>query len=184
LKDQLVEKDLELKYLKDELKDWWHDDLKNSKNVQFKENLVNNDQSNETLGVSPDKIGEQKMKNLKQRTSTKNSTGSFTIKSSTAYPAGKKGLVPQGLEHNKFKDLQIGSVQYNNSLKILEKLEGIEKNKKKLEPLNIGKGDETSKKDDEKRPSSVRQKNSKNNEKFKLRFSTTLDQGSLKPNTR
>ena len=178
LKDQLVEKDMELKCLKDELKDWWHDDLKSGKSVQFKENLVNNEQTNQNIRVtSPDRDGEQKLRTLKQR-GGKSTGASFTIKNS------KKSLVPQSLEHNKFKEMHVASVQYNNSLKILEKFESIEKSKKKLEPLNMSKEGEAIKKEDEKRPSSMNQKKSRNNEKFKLRFSTAIEQGALKTNTR
>ncbi len=178
LENKLQEKDMELKYLKKELKEWWHDDVKSPKTVQFSENLISKEQSYQALPMaSPEKARNPVMSQSK---SSGKSIGVVSTTKQQQTLHGKKKSLLNGPDNESIKDLHLGSAEYLNSLKILEKLKEDENSKKKLEPLRRDKGDGNR----GERPSSVNQKKKPSNDKFKLRFSNALGQGALKINAR
>jgi len=169
LKDQLIEKEMELKYLKNELKDWWHDDFKNGKTVQFKEISIDSDLHSAGLTrTSPERSVEYSIKGAK---STNGKLASLKQHSNSNSKIKKNVSIPH-LDG----DLQINPVQYNESLRILEKLQEKEiLPKKKLEPLRKDKenGLITPTKETGQRSSSSSSRPQK--EDLKLRFSTNLE---------
>jgi len=169
---------MELKYLKDELKDWWHDDFKNGKTVQFKEISIDSDLHSAGLTrTSPERSVEYLAKGAK---STNGKLSSMKQHSNSKI---KKNVSNSHLDA---KD-NINPVQYNESLRILEKLQEKEiLPKKKLEPLRKDKenGLTTPTKEMGQRSSSSssKPKDPKSNDNFKLRFSTNLENANANAN--
>ena len=183
LKSQLHEKNGEIQALKSELKDWWHDDYKSTDEVHFKENQVENVESRSGVRYSSaerDKAREPK--------STKASTvGKLLTLAPVRKNSENRFKKEKSIDHLDVKrvcDISGKPTYYEESLKILEKIEEYDRGRKKLEPLNM-KDIKNPKKEGEKRPSSVKNKTTfVTGDSFKVRFSSRLEKGSIKINMR
>lgn len=172
MKSKLAEKSHEIESLKCELRD------KRSEGVSLggspsKENQVQNGQTrygggHPTTLLNRDISG----KSLKPISMGKSTVAGIERQNSDVKMKKQLSL---GSE-KKMSDMMQHQAHYEESLRILERFEEIEKSKKKLEPIK--------KEVKVERPASVKNKTKPNNEKFKIRFSNNLEQGSLKANTR
>ena len=156
------------------MKDWWHDDFKNGKVVEFKEICIDGEQHPTGFTrASPERSVEYSIKGAKT------TSGKLASINHKQYSNSKTKKDPV-----KEKDLLINTAQYNESLKILEKLREKEgSSKRKLEPLRKDKenGMTTPTKELEKRPlsGSAKKGESKKKDDFKLRFSTNIESGGI-----
>jgi len=167
LKEQLIEKEMELKYLKDELKDWWHDDYKNGKMVQFKEISIDYDpQSAGLTRASPERSVEYSVKGAKSTTGKLSSLNH-------RHNSDSKVKRDSQVELAKQRDLHLKSVQYTESLRILEKLQEKNISQKKLEPLRK---DKENTKEAERRPVSEA---GRKKDDLKMRFSNNFESGGI-----
>jgi len=158
---------MELKYLKDELKDWWHDDFKNGKVVQFKEISIDYDpQSAGLMRTSPERSVEYSVKGAKS------TTGKLSTLNHRHNSDSKVKKDPQ-MDLAKQRDLHLKSVQYTESLRILEKLQERDMSKKKLEPLRK---DKENPKEAERRPASEA---TRKKDDLKMRFSNNFENGGI-----
>lgn len=176
LKSKLEEKSHEIESLKSELRD------KRSEGVSAggspsKENQVQNGQTRYGGSGHPTTLLNRDVsgKSLKPINMGKSSVVGIERQNSDVKMKKQLSL---GSE-KKMADMMQHQAHYEESLRILERFEEIERSKKKLEPLK-----KEVKEVKVERPASVKNKTKPNNEKFKIRFSNHLEQGSLKANTR
>ena len=184
LKSQLHEKNNEIEILKSELKDWWHEDYKSNGEVSLKENEVENlERKNSIRHPSAERDKLRESKSAKAVTMGKILTIGPNVRKNSDIKY-KKDRSIDSIDVKRVYDLSTKPVHYEESLKILEKIEEYERGRKKLEPLNI-KDIKNAKKEPERRPSSVKNKTAIfTGDSFKIRFSSRMEKGSIKINTR
>ena len=150
LKNRLIEKSLEAECIRKELKGWWHDDIKSSKS---KENILEKScirSAESSLTVSLQDICSNTIKRVQNRNA------------GLAKGYRNKKMTPLDVEERK---KLIGSVMklatYEESLRILERFEELEKSNKKSQT-----------------PSGS------NSFRINARFSSNLERRTLKPSMR